>query len=258
MAKIIFLGTSGAVATKTRDNTSIFIQTKKDNLLVDLPGSVVKKLSQVNFDFKKLSYLLFTHAHPDHIYGIISLLHSQYKLKNKLYIFAHSKVINLIKKLRKIFKLTDTNKYPKVIYRKINLKKPFYDSRELSLQAFKVKHSQESVGFKLFFKKINKSVVFSGDTAFNYNLIKIAFNCDYLIHDCFCPERFFKQYPELYKMHTSSLLLGKIASLAKVKNLIPIHFASEVKYSLGEILNEIKKNYSGKVIIPEDLGVLKI
>lgn len=59
-------------------------------------------------------------------------------------------------------------------------------------------------------------------------------------------------------MHTSNLCLGKIAKVSKVKVLIPIHFASEVKYSLKEIVAEIKKNFSGRIIIPYDLQTLKL
>lgn len=260
MAKIMFLGTAGAVASKQRDNTSLLIKTKKDIILVDLPGSPVKKLEQINLDFRKISHIFFTHSHPDHIYGIISLLHSQYRLKNKVHIFAPYKVIRLVKTLRRIFELEDTRKYPKVIYHKIKAdpKIAFYDTGELRVSAFKVKHSQESLGFKLLFKKINKTVVYSGDTVISYNLIKEAKGCDYLIHDCFSPEKFFRRYPQLKKMHTSSRLLGKIAFTCQTKMLVPIHFASEVKYSIPEIIQEIKKNYKGKIFIPKDLATLKL
>lgn len=260
MAKIIFLGTAGAVAAKERDNTSLLIKTKKDTVLIDLPGSPIKKLEQLNLDFRKIANVFFTHRHPDHIYGIISLLHSQYKLKNKLHIFASSKVIKLVKTLRKIFALEDTTQYPKIVYHKIkpDSKIPFYDSKELSVFAFPAKHSPESLGFKFLFKKINKVLVFSGDTALNLNLIKVAYKCDGLIHDCFLPERFFRKYPQLYKMHTSSLLLGEVAGACQTKMLVPIHFASEVKYSIQEIIREIKKHYAGKIIIPKDLATLKL
>lgn len=260
MIKIIFLGTAGAVASKERDNTSLLIKTEKELILIDVAGSLIKKLEQLNLDFRKISQIFLTHSHPDHIYGIISLLHSQYRLKNKVHIYAHPKVIKLLKTLRRIFALEDTTKFPKVIYHKIkaNSKKPFYNSGHLRVSAFEVKHTLESLGFKFFFKKIKKTLLYSGDTALSLNLIKEAYGIDFLIHDCFSPERIFKKHPEIYKMHTSGLLLGKIASACQIKILMPIHFASEVKYSLSEIMREIRENYKGKVIIPKDLETLKI
>ena len=260
MSEIIFLGTAGAVASGERDNTSLLIRSKNDLILIDAAGGLVKKLAQVNLDFRMLSQIFLTHGHSDHIYGLVSLLHSQYGLKNKVHIFAHQKVIGLVKTLRRIFKLTDTTKFPEVIYHKIeaNPKISFYNSPWLAVYAFKVRHSSESLGFRFLFKSINKSCVFSGDTARESNLIKVSSGCDYLIHDCFAPERYFIRYPQLKRMHTSSLSLGEIASESNVKVLVPIHFASEVKYSIREIIKEIKRNFSGKLIIPSDLQALKI
>lgn len=248
------------MASGARDNTSLLVKTKKEIILVDLAGSPIKKLARLNLDFRKVSQIFFTHAHPDHIYGIISLLHSQYRLNNRLHIFAHPKVTKLIGVLRRIFALEDTDKYPQVISHPIRAdeKKPFYNSKELSVSCFPVRHSRESLGFRFFFKKINKAVVFSGDTTFSPYLIKVAHKCDCLIHDCFSPERIFKKYPQLYRMHTSSLLLGKIARACQTKMLAPIHFASEVKYLLKEIRQEIKKNYSGKTVVPQDFTTLKL
>lgn len=257
---IIFLGTAAAVASKERDNTSLLMKTPKDTILIDLPGSLVNKLERLNLDFRKISNIFFTHCHPDHIYGIVSLMHSQFRLKNKLHIFGSFEVIKLVKTLRRIFELEDTTNFPKVIYHKIKAdpKRPFYNTRELVVSCFRVKHSQGSLGFKFLFKKINRTLVFSGDTTKSSNLIREAFGCDCLIHDCFCPERIFRKYPELYNLHTSSLLLGKIARSCQAKMLVPIHFASEVKYSFPEIIREIKKSYQGKIIIPQDFDTLKL
>lgn len=259
MAKIIFLGTAGAVASKNRDNTSFLIKTKKDLILIDTPGALVNKLTKLGIKFYKISKILFTHTHPDHIYGIISLLHSQYKLKNKIHIYGTLKVIRLIRILRKIFSLDNPQDYPKVIFHP--LKHPlftFYKSKEITISFFKAKHSYGAVGFKIYFKGKGKTLVISGDTALNSKLIEEAKFCDFLIHDCFSPERFFKKYPQLYKKHTSSLQLGKIASLCKAKTLIPIHFSSELIYNFSELIREIRKNYSGKLIIPKDLMSLNI
>lgn len=259
MAKIIFLGTSGAVASKERDNTSFLIKTKDELILIDSPGSLISKLAKLGIDFRKISKIFFTHQHPDHLYGIVSLLHSQYRLKNKIHLYASLETIRLIKELRKLFSLQDTELYPKVIFHPLKQSNPiFYSSKELMVSFFKAEHTKDSVGFKVFFKKEGKKLIISGDTAFNYKLIEEAKESDFLIHDCFCPERFFKKYPQLYQKHTSSLQLGRIASLSKTKVLIPIHFSSELKYNFSEIIKEIKISYSGKIIIPKDLMRLDI
>ncbi|MCX7661409.1 MAG: ribonuclease Z [Candidatus Omnitrophica bacterium] len=258
MAELIFLGTAGAVASKTRDNTSFLLRNENELILIDTPGSLIHKLEKIKRDFRKIKTLLFTHSHPDHIYGIVSFIHSQYKLKNILQIYATNKTITIIKTLRKIFSLKNQKLYPRLIFHPLkNEYRAFYDSKGLKIFFFKTKHSDGSVGFRIVFK--NKNIVISGDTPFDPRVIKEATRVikeakgSYiLIHDCFSPEKFFKKYPFLNKKHTSSLKLGILAQEIHPQILIPVHFSSELKYSFSEILGEIRKNFKGRIIIPYD------
>ncbi|MGD9015369.1 MAG: MBL fold metallo-hydrolase, partial [Candidatus Omnitrophota bacterium] len=222
--------------------------------------SILVKLAKLRVDYRQIKDIFLTHSHPDHIYGLVSLLHSRYKLNDQINIFAHPKTIKLVKSLRKLFGLEDTAKYPKIIYQPVGFssKRRFFDSDYMLAFAFRVKHSPESLGLRFFFKKRRISLVYCSDTARSKNLIRAARSCDYLIHDCFAPSRFFRKYPQLARMHTSSLSLGRIASQINPRVLIPIHFTSEVKYSFRTVINEIKKNFSGRVILPHDLDTLRL
>ncbi|MFH1578373.1 MAG: ribonuclease Z [Candidatus Omnitrophota bacterium] len=257
MAKIFFLGTSAAIASSKRDNTSILLSHGKDRVLIDTPGSLLVKLARLKVDYRAINHIILTHSHPDHIYGLVSLLHSRYQLDDQINIFAHPTAIKLVKQLRRLFKLENTDKYPKIIYKKVEAGL-FYDSGNISVRAFKVKHSRDSLGLKFFFKKDRVNLVYSSDTAKSRDLIRVSRGCDYLIHDCFAPQRIFKKYPQLISMHTSSLGLGKIAREINPRVLIPIHFTSEVKYSLEAIRKEIKKNFAGRIILPVDFDILKL
>ncbi|MCM8792179.1 MAG: MBL fold metallo-hydrolase [Candidatus Omnitrophica bacterium] len=257
MAKIVILGTAGAVFSQKRNNTSFLLQNKKELILIDTPACLLSKLDQIKIDFRNIRHILFTHSHPDHLTGIIYLIHSQYGLKNRIHIYASENTIRLIKKIRKLFSLEDTEIYPELIFHSFKKERPvFYRSKDLLIYFFKTKHSSDSVGFKIIFK--NKTIIISGDSPFDQNIIKEAMNSFILIYDCFAPERFFKKYSLLNQKHTSSLNLGKIASLSKTKLLIPIHFSGELKYSFQEIIKEIRENYSGRLIIPEDLMVISL
>ncbi|MCM8782823.1 MAG: MBL fold metallo-hydrolase [Candidatus Omnitrophica bacterium] len=257
MARIIFLGTAGAVVSKKRDNTSFLLQNKKELILIDTPASLLTKLDRIKINFRHIRHILFTHSHPDHLAGIISLIHSQYGYRNRIQIYGAKEVIRLIKKIRKLFSLEDSRLYPELIFYPFKREDlPLYKSKDISIYFFKTKHSSDSVGFKIILK--NKTIIISGDTPFDQEIIKEATDSFILIHDCFAPQRFFKRYPLLNQKHTSSLNLGKIASLSKTKLLIPIHFSGEFRYSFQEIVKEIRKNYSDRLIIPQDLMVISL
>jgi ribonuclease BN (tRNA processing enzyme) len=260
MAKVVFLGTAGAVACAERDNTSLLIITGREKLLVDCPGSITAKLNKVGTDYRRIKHILLTHAHPDHIYGIVSFLHSLFSMKKEVKIYAARGTIERVEALRNLFKLKEEEGFPKVIYCGLseNLRKPFYSSEQLSVFSFKTKHKPESVGFKFVFKKEGRICIFSGDTAATRKILEVAKTCDYLIHDCFCPSYYFRKYPQMGSMHTSSLDLGNLASRAKVKTLVPIHFAQEFTFSLDALLGEIKQGFKGRIIIPEDFYTLRL
>lgn len=221
MAKIIFLGTASSVPTKKRDNTSFLFIRKKTTFLIDCPGAIVQKLLKVGVDFRKLKNIIITHQHPDHIYGIISLIHTQYCLNDNLNIFSNIHCIKIIKRLVKIFRL-DKKEYPKIKYIDVFKTNFFYCRYGLKMRAIKNKHTKDSLGIKFSFEK--KSLFYSSDTSFSLKTLQEAGRLNYLIHDCTASSSYFRKHPSLYKMHTSASSLSQHLKNTPGTKLIPIHF----------------------------------
>ena len=254
MLKIIFLGTAASIATKERDNTSLLIcRDKSDFILVDCPGSVVQKLKRVKLDYTRLNKIVITHHHPDHIYGLISLLHSQYKTNKKLTIYSSRTSMEIIKKIVRIFGLKSPD-YPRISFCDVLGKKPFLSSNMMKISAFKNKHARFSFGINIAYR--NKNVVYSSDTALTKTILPFINKATYLIHDCTASSKFFKEYPSLYKMHTESSQLNKLAAQTKPKLTIPIHFLLLRRQELTHIRRELKgiKN----IFFPKDYSCLTI
>ena len=241
-----FLGTSSAVATKVRDNTSIYIETAGWNLLVDCPGGVVNKLLKMDIDYRNLDGIFITHTHPDHVYGLPSVIHSLVPTGRFPEIFIHNDSAPFITDLLRIFELED----------KVEISPVTDCLKRFDIEIFRTFHSAASCGLKL--TSVDKTIIYTSDTGPIGNCEKIFKDADYLIHDCFAPSRFKADFYGLDLTHTSAKTLGKIAQNSNVKNLIPIHFSGEFDFSIDEIKEELKKYYSGNIIIPEDLGMIAI
>ncbi|MFH1958693.1 MAG: MBL fold metallo-hydrolase [bacterium] len=254
MSKIIFIGTAAAVASRERDNTSLFFCAGKEKILVDCPGSVVRKLCGCGIDFRKISAVFLTHAHPDHVYGLPSLIHSLSGRREPVKVFADKRTVTLVKKLLSLFDLGKKD-FPRIEYKSVNYGDEISFSG-VTIKILKVKHTPSSIGLKLRFRRF--SAVYSGDTGPCRELIRAAGNCDYLIHDCFAPVRFKKEVPALDGEHTSALTLGGIAKKVSAGCLIPVHFSQEHRYGMQDIKREIRKNYRGKIIIPADGDSLEL
>jgi ribonuclease Z len=76
MSELLFIGTGGSVATEERDNTSFLLLSQETVVMVDCPGSVIQKMKKAQVNPRKVHSMLVTHIHPDHIYGLPSLIHS--------------------------------------------------------------------------------------------------------------------------------------------------------------------------------------
>jgi len=259
MAKIVFLGTAAAIASSERDNTSLlFVDDSGEKFLIDCAGSPVAKLAKLGFDYREISNLILTHTHVDHIYGVPSLLHSQYKLRNKVNIFGTQECLLLVRGLISFHRIEDPEKFPEISFRTLPVNRnnfPFFKNQKTCISSFPVKHAPDSIGLKIRLEEPFLTCIYSGDTAFSQMVIEEARGTDYLIHDCACPSRFAQGLEE---MHTSSLRLGEIAEEAQVKTLIPIHFLTEIDFKMEEIESEIRKNFSGNLIIPSDLDSLEL
>ena len=72
--KITFLGTSGAIPTAQRNHTSILLTCNEENILVDCGEGTQRQFRKARLNPCKLTRLLITHWHGDHILGIPGLL----------------------------------------------------------------------------------------------------------------------------------------------------------------------------------------
>lgn len=254
MADIYFLGTGGSVATELRDNTSLLLDIEDQLILVDCPGSIIQKIKKLGFDPRQITAILVTHVHPDHIYGLPSLVHSLMLDEGLIELYGSEESILFCRDLLDLFHLRDENIKTRIRFVPAEPKQTIGLTVPIEFFSLPVPHDSSSLAFHFRFKRIKKDLVFSGDSPVYSPLFQLALKKDYLIHDCSAPSRFFEQYPSLYKMHSHSMDLGRLCEEAGVKCLIPCHFFGELDFSLSEIEKEIKKNFSGKLIIPEDFA----
>ncbi len=221
MAVLKFLGTAASAPTKRRDNTSFLFKHKNNSFLIDCPGSISHKLLKVKEDYRKINKVIITHHHPDHIYGIVSLIHTQMHFNKKVTIFSNNPSIKIIKHLIKLFKLTKPG-FPKIEYINVFENEYFFSNQNLQIKAKKNVHIKESFGLLFSFQE--KKLFYSSDTSFSAKMLKSIEGINYLIHDCTASGSTFRRNPQLYKMHTCSTQLADYLKNNSKVTLIPIHF----------------------------------
>ncbi|MBU2639095.1 MAG: ribonuclease Z [Nanoarchaeota archaeon] len=72
--KITFLGTSSMIPTKTRNHSAIFLQYQNEGILIDCGEGTQRQFRLAGISPNKVTKLLITHWHGDHILGIPGLI----------------------------------------------------------------------------------------------------------------------------------------------------------------------------------------
>lgn len=258
MTEIYFLGTGGWIATRERDNTALLIHQNKQLVLVDCPGSVIQKIKKVELEPEMIASIVITHVHPDHIYGLPSLVHSLMLVENTINLYGTEESVHFCRNLLDLFHLREEKIKCRINFIPLKSGEDFQLQPSLHCSCLDVPHHPSSLAFIFEFRNPNKKLLFSGDTPIHPPIFKAARDIDYLIHECSAPKRYFDLYPILYDMHTNSFDLGRLSQKSGVKCLIPCHIFGDLDFSESEIEQELKNNYKGRLVFLHDLEKIVI
>jgi ribonuclease BN (tRNA processing enzyme) len=204
-------------------------------------------------EIANIEHAFLTHIHSDHSGGLADLILSPWVMGRvkELKLFGPKGLKDMATNITEAYKLD-------IDYR-LHGTQPANKTGFVSI----VKEIEEGVIFKdtnvtvtAFYKKI----VFSGDTAISDNLKRYAKEVDILVHEVYSSEGF-KSKTDDWKIyhrahHTSSIDLGILAKELNPKTLVPSHIlfwgASE-----KSILDDIRLNFSGKVLLAKDLMIVE-
>jgi ribonuclease Z len=252
MCELGFLGTGGAVSSMGRDNSSFLLNKKGSMILVDCPGNPVLKIRRIGLDPTQLKNVLITHIHPDHVYGLPSLIHGLMLEKMKLRLYGSEETVRFCEDLVDLFMLRERKIACRIEFFAVGPGTSFSLLEDIECTARENPHHDSSLGFHFRIEPDGVDLVYSGDTPIHPPLFHSARDADFFIHDCSAPSRFFEKYPQLGTMHTHARDLGRYAQEAGIKCLIPIHFLGELDYSVSDIEREIRESFTGRLVIPED------
>ncbi len=154
---ITFLGTGAVVPTATRNHLSILLSYKSNNILIDCGEGTQRQLRKAKISPCKITHLLITHWHGDHILGLPGLFQTLAlnDYNKTLQIYGPKGTKKFIKELFRIF--IPIKKIKVKVY---EVKGEFLKTSDFKLIAFPLKHGPPCNGY-IFKEKdklrINKS-----------------------------------------------------------------------------------------------------
>ena len=275
--KVTLLGTGSPAPIMKRFGPATLVQVNGQSLLFDAGRGVTQRLYQVGQPMGKINALFLTHLHSDHVVGIPDLwltgwLRAAYARRDgPLRVFGPEGTRGLMDGLQKAYawdietRVADQGLKREAIAVEVTEfagEGTIYEQDGVKVAAIKVNHGEKvkpAFGYRIDFG--GRSVVISGDTKFDENLIGRAEGADLLIHQVAAMR------PELLKIpvfkvimahHTSPEEAGVVFARAKPKLAVYYHFViygnpKIPPYTEQDVIDLTRKNYSGPLLIGQDL-----
>jgi len=256
-----FFGTSGAIPSVTRDNTALAFFSPEEVVLVDSPGSPYQKILRGGLDPMRVSSLIITHRHVDHLYGIPSLAHNMGLAgrRSTLHVHALAETMPILRGFMDLFPLEKKMPY-RVELHEIPPKEghPFLQAKGFRMLSTPVRHGAPNIALRVEFESPSDRgvVVYSSDTSPCPSLITLARGADILIHEA--TFRHGEAARAASDGHTTAYQAGEVAKQAGAKRLMLCHFEANLHDELEEVRREARESFGGPVEIPEEFQEYRI
>jgi len=156
--KLTFLGTSSMIPTKDRNPSSILLTDKNENILIDCGEGTQRQLRKIGVSPTKITKILITHWHGDHILGLPGLIQTiaAAEYDKTLEIFGPKGTKKFMKQMIELF-LSKRSLKLKLKIHEIKESKNFYETEDYYLASKNLKHTMPVIGYS-FIQKDKRNI----------------------------------------------------------------------------------------------------
>lgn len=296
MLNVTFLGTSDAIPSAERNHTSILLNYKDENILVDCGEGTQRQFRKAKLNPCKLTRILITHWHGDHVLGLAGLLQTlSFSGYNKtLFIYGPKGTKEFMKNLLHTFMFSG-----KIEMRVEEVSGKFLETEDFYVEAEKMTHGVPCNAYT-FVKKGNlridkkklakikiqgpilknlkegKDIIHNGkkylakDLTYSEEGKKISFVFDTAFNDkiisfvrasdlLICESTFDAEAEERAKeyKHLTAKQAAEIAKKSNSKKLVLTHLSQRYSKNPKKILTAAKKIFKNSVLV-KDLDEIEI
>lgn len=273
--RVIMLGTGTPVPNAERAGSGVAVIHNGEAYLFDLGHGTVQRAIQAwktmdapELNPIKIKNVFLTHLHSDHTLDYPELAATYWWRRDKqLHAYGPTGLqsmtngyydmqkMDISLRLNGNTPIRDADMY-KVDVTEISKDGVIFNDNDVTVEAFTVSHGDIEPAYGYRITTPNKTIVISGDTTYNKNLIKNAKNADILIHEVISHEGWSaldKNWQNYHQLsHTLTTDLAKIANQTKPGLLVlthVLHYGAPIETAYTEVVS----HYDGKVALANDL-----
>ena len=269
-------GRLAPVSPRDRANAMTLVQAGQEVLLFDAGRGVVERLSQAGINGRDITSVFLTHFHSDHVVGLPDLwLTSRLTLSwgNRAKsmevvgpVGTKEFVSNLVKAYAPDISARPDQPQIDLVGREFEKDGVIFDRNGVKVTAFTVDHgpAKPAVGYRIDYK--GRSVLISGDTRLDDNVIKYGTGVDLLLHEVLAVNpALLRKIPKLmsiFNLHASPEQCGQVFAKTRPKLAAFTHIVLMGAPAFGvplpaptvqDMIDETRKAYDGPLESGVDL-----
>ena len=254
---IILLGTGNAHATRCYNTCFTLHSSGGSVLLVDAGGGngIFTQLEKAGLALEDIQDIFVTHAHTDHLLGVVWLIRTMLEEKYTLRVWSHGKVLDLLSLIcRQTIHAKDVKGIGSLVTMHRLEDGDDFEVGDIRLQCFDIHSSKElQYGF-LATMPDGKRVCCLGDEPYNPLNRPYAEKADWLMSEAFCLYEDRDRFRPYEKNHSTALDAAMLAEELRVRNLLLYHTEDYTLDTRKEhYTHEAKTRFQGRVWVPDDL-----
>lgn len=268
--QITMLGTGNATVSQIY-NTCFVLKTPSTLMLVDAGGGngILAQLKKVNVQISDIHHLFVTHAHTDHVLGVIWVIRMVAQCKGYeglLHVYGNDKVMKVIKTIidmilakKQLAKVAE-----RVVFHQLE-DDDCFEVGNMKLECFDIQSTKEKqFGFRAELPSSDESdkplvLACLGDEPYNEQNRRYIVGADWMMCEAFCLYADRDTFKPYEKCHSTALDAGKLAEELGVKNLILYHTEEKTLANRKEnYTREAAENFKGRIFVPDDLEVIEL
>ena len=268
--QITMLGTGNATVSQIY-NTCFVLQTPSTLMLVDAGGGngILAQLKKIHVQISDIHHLFVTHAHTDHVLGVIWVIRMVAQCKGYeglLHVYGNDKVMKVIKTIidmilakKQLAKVAE-----RVVFHQLE-DGDCFEVGDMKLECFDIQSTKEKqFGFRAELPSSDESdkplvLACLGDEPYNEQNRRYIVGADWMMCEAFCLYADRDTFKPYEKCHSTALDAGKLAEELGVKNLILYHTEEKTLANRKEnYTREAAENFKGRIFVPDDLEVIEL
>ena len=263
MVQVTFLGTGAAFSARRRTNVALLVQEGDTKLLIECGPTILYQLDDAGATAGQINYLFISHRHGDHILGLpmfllmrANLMRSEGAASAQFTILGSEEVMKAGNGLTDFVFPDLAERLGRPSWVTLPTDQPGSVGLEpsIKLSTLPVPHSPSVsvLALRLDFQVSGRSLVYSGDTTFNEEMVGFAAGCDLLVHEANFSESLHPDVDAAFYGHSTARQAGQVAARANSGILALVHLDPDYAGREDEVRADAAKEFGGQILIPND------